>query len=284
MLIAGSSSLSRRKQWSRNGIPLHACGQSRIATGITSGRLESWVLRSASFRRSWGHRFQVLPITGEHVEQAAELPPHHADPSDRLLIAQAYLERRLLGTQDAKIRPYGVTLLGLAAPEKPLPRDLIDIRGRIAELAEHRVSMLAQAGWGQAEALTGCARKRNRNSHRQHFPFRGVLDAPEKAGLGEIGLREQALKVGHDAVGDIKRVEPFAPLGGGAPAHTLDDDRVELVDIVGAALERAKPLVISQFGAVERLEKMARLRVGRGQNANMPVLSRKRPAMRCQHA
>src|SRR5215471_9719269 len=139
-----------------------------------------------------GHRFPVLPITGEHVEQAAELPPHHADPSDRLLIAQAYLERMLLGTQDTKIRPYGVTLLGLAAPEKPLPRDLIDIRGRIAELAEHRVSMLAEAGWGQAEALAGCARKRNRNSHRQHFPFRGVLDAPEKAGLGEIGLREQA--------------------------------------------------------------------------------------------
>src|SRR5262249_13941909 len=44
-----------------------------------------------------GHRFPVLPITGEHVEQAAELPPHHADPSDRLLIAQAYLERMLLG-------------------------------------------------------------------------------------------------------------------------------------------------------------------------------------------
>jgi PIN domain nuclease of toxin-antitoxin system len=26
------------------------------------------------------HRFLLLPITGEHAEQAAELPPYHADP------------------------------------------------------------------------------------------------------------------------------------------------------------------------------------------------------------
>jgi PIN domain nuclease of toxin-antitoxin system len=59
------------------------------------------------------HRFQLLPISGEHAEQAAELPPHHADPFDRLLIAQAYLERMHLGTQDLKIRPYAVPTLGL---------------------------------------------------------------------------------------------------------------------------------------------------------------------------
>ena len=61
------------------------------------------------------HRFQLLPITGEHAEHAAELPRHHADPFDRLLVAQAYLERMVLGSQDLKIRPYGVPTLGLAA-------------------------------------------------------------------------------------------------------------------------------------------------------------------------
>jgi PIN domain nuclease of toxin-antitoxin system len=60
-----------------------------------------------------GHRFELLPINGEHAEYAAELPPHHGDPFDRMLIAQAYVERKLLGTQDAKIRPYGVATLGL---------------------------------------------------------------------------------------------------------------------------------------------------------------------------
>ncbi len=60
------------------------------------------------------HRFQLLPISGEHAEHAAELPPHHSDPFDRLLVAQADLEHMLLGTQDLKIRPYGVLTVGLA--------------------------------------------------------------------------------------------------------------------------------------------------------------------------
>jgi PIN domain nuclease of toxin-antitoxin system len=60
------------------------------------------------------HRFELLPISGGHAEYAAELPPHYTDPFDRMLIAQAHLERMLLGTQDTKIRPYGVATLGLA--------------------------------------------------------------------------------------------------------------------------------------------------------------------------
>jgi PIN domain nuclease of toxin-antitoxin system len=60
------------------------------------------------------HRFHLLPISGEHAEHAAELPPHHADPFDRLLVAQASLERLLLGTQDIRIRAYGLPILGLA--------------------------------------------------------------------------------------------------------------------------------------------------------------------------
>ncbi len=59
------------------------------------------------------HRFLLLPITGEHAEHAAELPRHHSDPFDRLLVAQAYLERMILGTQNLKIGPYQVHTLGL---------------------------------------------------------------------------------------------------------------------------------------------------------------------------
>jgi PIN domain nuclease of toxin-antitoxin system len=57
--------------------------------------------------------FEILPVTGAHAEHAGSLPPHHNDPFDRLIIAQAYLEGLMLGTQDRLMRPYGVATLGL---------------------------------------------------------------------------------------------------------------------------------------------------------------------------
>ena len=57
--------------------------------------------------------FEILPVTGIHAEHAGELPRHHNDPFDRVMIAQAYLEGMVLGTQDQLIRPYGVATLGL---------------------------------------------------------------------------------------------------------------------------------------------------------------------------
>jgi PIN domain nuclease of toxin-antitoxin system len=60
-----------------------------------------------------GHRFELLPITGDQAEHAGELPRHHADPFDRMILAQAVLEGMVLGTQDARMRPYAVAILGL---------------------------------------------------------------------------------------------------------------------------------------------------------------------------
>ena len=57
--------------------------------------------------------FEILPVTGRHAERAGGLPRHHNDPFDRLIIAQAYLEGMVLGTQDRLMRPYGVATLGL---------------------------------------------------------------------------------------------------------------------------------------------------------------------------
>jgi PIN domain nuclease of toxin-antitoxin system len=33
--------------------------------------------------------FEILPVAGAHAEHAGRLPPHHNDPFDRLIIAQA---------------------------------------------------------------------------------------------------------------------------------------------------------------------------------------------------
>jgi PIN domain nuclease of toxin-antitoxin system len=56
--------------------------------------------------------FEILAVTGSHAEYAGALPHHHGDPFDRLIIAQAYLEGMVLGTQDRIMQPYGVATLG----------------------------------------------------------------------------------------------------------------------------------------------------------------------------
>jgi PIN domain nuclease of toxin-antitoxin system len=57
--------------------------------------------------------FEILPVAGAHAEHAGALPRHHDDPFDRLIIAQAQLEGIVLGTQDQRMRSYGVPTLGL---------------------------------------------------------------------------------------------------------------------------------------------------------------------------
>ncbi len=52
----------------------------------------------------------VLPIGLDHAIRAANLPRHHADPFDRLLIAQAQLEGLTMVTSDSIIPRYGVSL------------------------------------------------------------------------------------------------------------------------------------------------------------------------------
>jgi PIN domain nuclease of toxin-antitoxin system len=34
--------------------------------------------------------YRLLPIDAEHAVQAETLPPHHQDPFDRILVAQAW--------------------------------------------------------------------------------------------------------------------------------------------------------------------------------------------------
>ena len=52
--------------------------------------------------------FLHLPITFFHGEQAGSLPPHHRDPFDRMLVAQAQAEGLTIVTGDVHIPLYGV--------------------------------------------------------------------------------------------------------------------------------------------------------------------------------
>ena len=53
-----------------------------------------------------------LPISWVHAEAAAALPPHHADPFDRMLVAQARCVGLRLASSDARMMAYEVDLIG----------------------------------------------------------------------------------------------------------------------------------------------------------------------------
>ena len=51
--------------------------------------------------------WQELPVTARHALAAGDLPPHHADPFDRMLIAQARVEGVPFYTADRALAVYG---------------------------------------------------------------------------------------------------------------------------------------------------------------------------------
>jgi PIN domain nuclease of toxin-antitoxin system len=66
------------------------------------GDIAGWIVESG---------FAPLPIEVDHAAAAADLPPHHRDPFDRLLVAQAQLEGLTLVARDDEIDKYAVPLL-----------------------------------------------------------------------------------------------------------------------------------------------------------------------------
>jgi PIN domain nuclease of toxin-antitoxin system len=55
--------------------------------------------------------FSYLAVTPWHAWRAGALPPHHTDPFDRLLAAQALGEGIPLVTGDSSFGPYGVGVM-----------------------------------------------------------------------------------------------------------------------------------------------------------------------------
>ena len=50
--------------------------------------------------------FDELPVRARHAALTAQLPLHHRDPFDRILVAQALAEPARLLTVDSALRPY----------------------------------------------------------------------------------------------------------------------------------------------------------------------------------
>lgn len=95
-----------------NEIFLSAATAWEIAIKTARGRLElpEDPTRYVSSRMNL-HGFQALPVQIHHAVQVYKLPMHHADPFDRLLVAQSQIEIIPLISVDAEIRKYEIELV-----------------------------------------------------------------------------------------------------------------------------------------------------------------------------
>ena len=55
--------------------------------------------------------FVELPVSARHAQAVGQLPLHHRDPFDRLLIAQAHAEGLTMVTHDPAFAAYGIAVL-----------------------------------------------------------------------------------------------------------------------------------------------------------------------------
>ncbi len=55
--------------------------------------------------------FEIIPITPDHAYAVGDLPMHHRDPFDRMLIAQAISEGFAVITHDGAFRRYPVSVV-----------------------------------------------------------------------------------------------------------------------------------------------------------------------------
>ncbi len=93
-----------------NGVYVSAASIWEISIKQAMGRLD-FPLTHVDERMA-ALQFEALMITHAHAVAAGSLPPHHNDPFDRMLIAQAQLEGLTLMTQDAAIGRYDVRIFG----------------------------------------------------------------------------------------------------------------------------------------------------------------------------
>ena len=64
--------------------------------------------------------FWLLPIIPEHALQVADLPFHHKDPFDRLIIAQAKYEKLIILTTDLIFRKYTSDFIDAEKYKEPI--------------------------------------------------------------------------------------------------------------------------------------------------------------------
>jgi PIN domain nuclease of toxin-antitoxin system len=97
---------------SRNVVYLSAASAWELAIKSSLGKIDlPEPVESYVPSRMARQGLTALPVTHAHALRVAALPPHHRDPFDRLLVAQALVERLPILTADAAFDRYDVEVI-----------------------------------------------------------------------------------------------------------------------------------------------------------------------------
>ena len=107
-------SLRRAIQAAENDVYASLASAWEIAIKAALGKLEFDVRSLERTLAATG--IQTLDINLQHVARVAELPQHHGDPFDRMLVAQAICESMILVSRDRELGRYGIRLLWQRTP------------------------------------------------------------------------------------------------------------------------------------------------------------------------
>ena len=94
---------------SANEVFVSAASVWEVAIKARMGRLEADPQAFVAALADGG--FGELPISSQHAAAVADLPDHHRDPFDRILVAQALVEPMRLLTHDRTLASYGDAIL-----------------------------------------------------------------------------------------------------------------------------------------------------------------------------
>jgi PIN domain nuclease of toxin-antitoxin system len=104
---AAQQAFDKAEEWNYSLVSLW-----EIATKVSIGKLPlpaDWCDHFMATLASHGYkRLGVEPV---HCAALASLPLHHRDPFDRMIIAQAKVERLSLVTADSEFKAYGVKVV-----------------------------------------------------------------------------------------------------------------------------------------------------------------------------
>ncbi|MFA4929833.1 MAG: type II toxin-antitoxin system VapC family toxin [Patulibacter sp.] len=86
-------------------------------------------------------RFRALPLAMHHAEAVRDLPLHHRDPFDRLLVAQARIENLTLATADRQLAAYDVRTVEVGTERGSLDGSVLPL------VADDRLAAPVDTAW-----------------------------------------------------------------------------------------------------------------------------------------